>query len=127
MRPIFRRLMPTLLLTVPVPGIAAPFCVQTEALPPQCVYYDAGSCQKRAQQLNGTCSINGNEVRLTPSVGHYCLITGGMASLCIYTDENSCQKEATRQQGACIIAPSRPESPGVDPFRETRPSNAGAF
>ena len=127
MRPTIRRLLPTLLLALPMPGIAAPFCVQTEALPPQCVYYDAGSCEKRAVQLNGTCSINSNEVRLTPSIGHYCLITGGMASLCIYTDENSCRKEAARQQGACIIAPSRPESPGADPFRVTRPSNAGAF
>ena len=121
------RYLQTLLLTLPIPALAAPFCVQTQALPPQCIFYDAGSCQQRATQLNGTCSLNTNGVRVTPSIGHYCLLTSGAASLCIYVDENTCQKEAVRQQGACIIAPSRPESPGPDPFALTRPSNAGAF
>ena len=93
-------LLQALLLTLPVPAIAAPFCVQTEALPPQCIFYDSGSCQQRATQLNGTCVVNGNEVRLTPSIGHYCLVTGGSAAECIYVDMNSCDQEARRQQGA---------------------------
>ena len=121
------RLLQALLLTLPVPAIAAPFCVQTQALPPQCIYYDSGSCQQRATQLNGICSVNANEVRLTPSIGHYCLVTGGSAAECIYVDITSCDKEARRQQGACIIAPGRPESPTADPYSLTRPSNAGAF
>jgi hypothetical protein len=121
------RLLQALLLTLPGSAIAAPFCVATQALPPQCIYYDSGSCQQRATQLNGNCVVNANEVHLTPSIGHYCLVTGGSAALCIYVDENSCQKEAFRQQGACIIAPGRPESPTPDPFALTRPSNAGAF
>jgi hypothetical protein len=77
--------------------------------------------------LNGSCMVNANEVRLTPSIGHYCLVTGGSAAECIYVDITSCDKEARRQQGACIIAPARPESPTPDPFALTRPSNAGAF
>jgi hypothetical protein len=116
-----------LLLILPGPAIAAPFCVQTEALPPQCIFYDSGSCQQRATQLNGNCVVNGNEVRLTPSIGHYCLVTGGSAAECIYVDINSCDKEARRQQGACIIAPGRSESPTPDPYALTRPSNAGPF
>ena len=121
------RLLQALLLTLPVPAIAAPFCVQTEALPPQCIFYDSGSCQQRATQLNGNCVVNGNEVRLTPSIGHYCLVTGGSAAECIYVDITSCDKEARRQQGACIIAPGRSESPTPDPYALTRPSNAGPF
>lgn len=124
---IHHRLSQALFLTLPVPAIAAPFCVQTEALPPQCIFYDSGSCQQRATQMNGNCVVNSNEVHLTPSIGHYCLVTGGSAALCIYVDINSCNKEAQRQQGACIIAPGRPESPTPDPFALTRPSNAGAF
>ncbi len=123
------RFLHALLLAVPGSAIAAPFCIQTEALPPQCIYYDAGSCNQRAQSMNGTCSINPNDVaiRLTPSIGHYCLVTSGMASLCIYPDQDTCQKEAARQQGACIIAPGRPESPAADPYRDVRPGNAGGF
>ena len=34
------RLLQALILILPVPAIAAPFCVQTEALPPQCIFYD---------------------------------------------------------------------------------------
>jgi hypothetical protein len=121
------RLLQALLMTLPVPAIAAPFCVQTQTVPPQCIFYDAASCQQRATQLNGSCMVNANEVRLTPSIGHYCLVTGGSAAECIYVDITSCDKEARRQQGACIIAPARPESPTPDPFALTRPSNAGAF
>jgi hypothetical protein len=123
-----QRLMQALLFAVPLPAIAAPFCVQTESVPPQCIYYDASSCNQRAAQMGGHCTVSPNERRvLTPSIGHYCLVTSGMASLCIYTDENTCQQDAQRQQGACIIAPNRPESPAADPFRDTRPSNAGGF
>jgi hypothetical protein len=123
----FQRLMQTLLLAVPLPAIAAPLCVESETVPPQCFYYDAGACNQRAAQMGGHCSVNSNELRLTPSIGHYCLLTTGLTALCIYTDENMCQQEARRQQGACIIAPSRPESPPVDPYSATRPSNAGGF
>jgi hypothetical protein len=119
--------MQALLLAVPVPAIAAPFCVYTEAVPPQCMYYDAGSCNQRALQMGGYCSVNPNEQHLTPSIGHYCLVTSGMASLCIYADQTTCQQDAQRQQAACIIAPARPESPALDPYRDTRPSNAGGF
>jgi hypothetical protein len=122
-----RRLLQVLALAVPAPVSAAPFCVQTESVPPQCIYYDAASCNQRAVQMKGRCSVNPDGVRLVPSIGHYCLVTSGMASLCIYTDETACLQEAQRQQGACVIAPGRPESPAVDPYRDTRPSNAGGF
>ena len=125
---ISHRLLQISLLTLPVPAIAAPFCVMTEAVPPQCIFFDAGLCQQRANQLSGgECTVNPKEVRLTPSIGHYCLVTSVRASLCIYPDLDTCQKEAAHQQAACIIAPARPESPTADPFALTRPGNAGGF
>ncbi len=124
---IVHRLLQISLLTLPVPAIAAPFCVVTQAVPPQCIFFDAGLCQQRANQLSGECTVNPKEVRLTPSIGHYCLVTSGMASQCIYADMNTCDREAAHQQGACIIAPERPESPKADPFALTRPGNAGGF
>jgi len=97
-----------------VPAIAAPFCVVSEAVPAQCIYYDADLCQQRADQMGAGAHGNTNEVKPTPSVGHYCLVTSG-------------RKEATHQQAACIIAPTRPGRPTPDPFMLIRPGNAGLF
>lgn len=114
-----------LLLATPLPALGAPFCVQTQALPPQCMFYDAALCQQRAFQLGGLCAVNPAEIKLSPGLGHYCLLTSQLISSCIYTDLANCQRDATTQHGACIIAPGRPESPGADPYRDIRPSMAG--
>jgi hypothetical protein len=128
---IAHRLLQASLLTLPMSAMAAPFCVSTQGLPPECIYFDAASCTQRATQMNGNCTINPNEpggIRLTPSIGHYCLITGGGASLCIYVDQSDCLRDAARQRGGgCILAGRLPESPAPDPFRNMRPPNAGGF
>ena len=116
------------LLALPVPAIAAPFCVVSESVPAQCIYYDAGLCRQAAGQLAaGECVVNQKEVRLTPSIGAYCLVTSTRASLCIYSDLDACSKEANRQNATCTVAAVRPGTPGVDPFALTRPGNAGLF
>ena len=113
------------MLTLPIPVFAAPFCVETEALPPQCMYYDAASCESRAQQLNGQCSVNRSEATIPPGLGHYCLLTSTMVSQCIYADRANCERDAKVQGGACVITPTRPESPAADPYHDIRPSMAG--
>src|SRR5690242_3270545 len=75
----------SLLLSAPQPLLAAPFCVQTQALPPQCMYYDAASCSQRAQQLQGSCAVNPKEVKVSSGLGHYCLLNSSLVSMCIYT------------------------------------------
>ncbi len=119
-----RRLL-ALLLAVPVPAVAAPFCVYTEALPPQCLYFDASSCNERAKQLGGFCSANEAEVKVLGAIGHYCLLTSSLSSSCIYVDRADCNRDAQQQHGVCVEAPARPESPGADPYRDIRPSMAG--
>src|SRR6516164_7020329 len=106
------RLLRALLLTLPGSAMAAPFCVMSQAVPPQCIYYDAGLCARDAGQQHGECVVNTKEVRLTPSIGAYCLVTSARASLCIYQDLDSCGKEAARQQGACVIAAAGAGHPG---------------
>jgi len=122
---LFRPRLLILLAAAPLPAAAAPFCVQTQALPPQCMFFDAGSCEDRARQLGGLCSVNRNEVHISPGLGHYCLLTSTMASQCIYADRGTCERDAQQQRGACIDAPTRPESPAADPYRDIRPSMAG--
>jgi hypothetical protein len=118
-------LVGVLVLVTPsaVPG--APFCVRTEAIPPQCIYTDAASCDGRAQQMGGTCSVNTAEVHVPAGLGHYCLVTSSLVSACIYADPATCAQEALHQQGACVEAPNRPESPPPDPYRDIRPSMVG--
>jgi hypothetical protein len=112
-------------LAIPLSAAAAPFCVQSEALPQQCIYYDASECNQRAQQLGGTCTVNTEEVSATAGLGHYCLFTSNGVSLCIYADRGSCNQEAEHQQGVCVMAPNVPESPAPDPYRDIRPLMAG--
>jgi len=104
---------------------AAPFCVQTQAIPPQCIFVDAGSCNERATQMGGTCTVNRAEVHVSAGLGHYCLLTSSQASACIYADRSVCELEARHQHGVCIDAPDRPESPAADPYRDIRPSMVG--
>ncbi|MDQ2802500.1 MAG: hypothetical protein M3Y41_07385, partial [Pseudomonadota bacterium] len=54
------------------PAVAAPFCLQNEAIPAQCIYYDATDCQRRAAQMHGFCTANPAEVTVTPGNGQYC-------------------------------------------------------
>lgn len=115
----------TALMGTPIPALASPFCVQTQAIPPQCIYVDAGSCNTRATQMGGTCTVNPAEIHVVPGLGHYCLLTSGQVSECIYADRDQCNREAKHQQAVCIDAPDRPESPGPDPYRDIRPLMAG--
>jgi hypothetical protein len=114
-----------LVLAGPVAALAAPFCVETQSIPPQCLYVDAGDCGKRAAQMGGTCVVNPAELHVTSTLGHYCLLTSGGVTSCIYNDPGVCAAEAQHQHGACTLAPQRPESPGPDPYRDVRPSMAG--
>ena len=112
-------------LAVGRPAAAAPYCVQTEAIPPQCLYYDAPSCNARAKQMSGYCTINKAELKIAPGIGHFCVLTSGNVSVCQYLDADSCNTEAHRQNGLCVAAPARDESPAPDPFRHIRPLTVG--
>ena len=114
-----------LLLAMPLPAVAAPFCVESQALPPQCMYFDAASCAKRATQLGGYCSANANEVHVSVGLGHYCLLTSGLVSSCIYVDRANCNRDAAQQHGVCVESTATPESPAADPYHDIRPPMAG--
>ena len=89
-------------ILMPAAGHAAPFCLQSDAIPPQCIYFDAALCAKDAAKQGGECSANRAEVVLVPNVGKYCMVTSQRASLCIYASITSCQNAAKAQGGACV-------------------------
>ena len=114
-----------LLCTTPMAALAAPFCAQSQAVPPQCLYYDAQECAKEAARMGGFCAPNPAELKVSGGIGHYCLLTSSGLASCIFADLGECNAEAKHQQAACIQAPGSPESPAADPFRNIRPLMAG--
>lgn len=104
------------LLALPAPAIAAPFCIESQALSPLCIYYDADNCRKEADRQGGICSVNANEVKLPINVGQYCLTTSEGASFCVYSDRGACTADAARQHGACTSAPIVAPSAAPDPY-----------
>ncbi len=101
-------LLAGLMLAVSLPSpsaLAAPFCLQTETVPPQCIYYDAANCRRDATRQRGFCVVDGQEIALRPGTGAYCLVTGDGASVCDFQDPGPCTQEATRQNAVCVLAP----------------------
>jgi hypothetical protein len=109
-----------------VPAAAAPFCVESMALPPQCLYFDAASCQQRAGQLGGNCIANPDELTVRGEQGRYCVVSSTHAVSCIYEDQGACMTEAKHEQSVCVEAQGRPEAPGIDPYRDIRPGMTGS-
>jgi hypothetical protein len=114
--PAFRWTPIVLGLVLPVGGHAAPFCIATESVPPQCIYYDAHDCRKEATRQGGICSVNPNELHVSTNVGQFCLVTSQQVSLCIYLDRGTCDAEAARQHGACVSSPGVAPSGAPDPY-----------
>lgn len=109
-------------LAAPVAAQAAPFCLQTEALPPQCIYYDPDNCNRaaRLQSPTGSCSANPREVRIAARGGEYCIVTGERVANCVYVDRISCDRSAARHHAVCTYIPSagrgRPAVGAPDPY-----------
>ena len=103
-------------LLLPVAAQAAPFCIESQALSPQCIYYDADNCRREAYRQGATCSANKEEVHLTTNVGQYCLVTSQQVSLCIYSDRGTCSADAEKQHGTCTNAPTIAPSAAPDPY-----------
>lgn len=104
----------------------APWCVSTQALPPQCIFYDPRQCQLVAGQQGGVCLPNGNVETVRSELGQYCLVVAGARPACNYVDQNTCNRDATQQGGACVLA-SEAAGPNLapNPYYQVNPSLAG--
>jgi hypothetical protein len=87
------------------PAVAAPFCLQSQVIPPQCIYYDAQQCNREAARQDGVCGANPDELPLSPGPGKFCVVTSSRTSTCAYADRPTCTQEALRQNGTCTEAP----------------------
>jgi hypothetical protein len=82
-------------------ALAAPFCLQTLTVPPQCMYYDANLCRNDAAKQGGWCSPNPGSTLTGTGSGQYCVVTSQGASTCAFLDRVTCDSEAARQHGVC--------------------------
>jgi hypothetical protein len=97
---------------------AAPYCIQSVGLPPQCLFGDVSQCRREALRVNGVCGLNPKEVLLpkTPA-GRFCLVHNGPIVECIYVDRRTCDTESARRSAICVDS-ARPGTPDVDIFRQ---------
>ena len=112
-------------LAAAAPAFAAPFCVDLEGFPLQCLYVDPSQCQDEATRLGGRCSANPQEVKTPPGPGQFCVVEAvGGAIACLYADRASCDDAAAERGEACIPTTQPPNPklpPGHDPFALKRP------
>lgn len=97
-------------------AMAAPFCLQSQGITPQCIYYDAALCQRDAQHQNAECAINKSEVKIRGGTGQYCMVTSSLVTVCHYQDRDSCVADAKRQNGACTDGPTQSPNRAPDPY-----------
>lgn len=97
---------------------AAPFCMEINGLPDECIYYDPDLCLARARTQNGICSPNSREIRFDGGAGSYCLVLSGGSAECHYTDFRSCQQVARNNKALCERNPRRRQP--SEPFKFDR-------
>lgn len=88
---------------------AAPFCMSLLGAGPQCIYYDAGQCQRDSAKQGATCITNpeGRVASAATGSGQYCLSLSSGANLCTYYNYESCNADAAKQNGACWFDASK--------------------
>lgn len=82
-------------------ALAAPFCLQTLTVPPQCMSYDANLCRNDAAKQGGWCSPNPGSTLAGTGSGQDRVVTSQGASTCAFLDRVTCDFEAARQHGVC--------------------------
>jgi hypothetical protein len=82
-------------------AFAAPFCLTSLAIPPQCLYYDVTLCNRDSAKQGGNCVPNPAEQHAGVGSGQYCMMTSQGVTLCNFLNRESCAAEAVRQHGAC--------------------------
>ena len=100
----------------PSSALAAPFCLEAQGTPPECIYYDASECRTRAYEVRGLCIANPGEMIITPgSTGRYCLVLSSRHAQCLYADRTSCENDAGPAGGVCME--KTPGNAQIDPYR----------
>ncbi|HTK85375.1 MAG TPA: DUF3551 domain-containing protein [Patescibacteria group bacterium] len=106
------------LLAIPGTAHSAPFCVEGDGIPQQCVYYDTKQCWQDANRQKARCSVNIAELNLSEADNSICMVDSARMPVCGYQNLDNCQAEARKQNAVCF------QNDGVvasdDPYRLER-------
>ena len=95
------------------PATAAPFCLTTNVLSPQCIYVDPAECRARAVQIHGACVANPTEMRAFSGHQAFCATDATLMALCEYPDLASCSRAVEHRSGSlCVMHPYATQPPG---------------
>jgi hypothetical protein len=95
------------------PAAAAPFCLTSNVLTPQCIYTDPVECSHRAAQIHGACAANPAEMRAFSGNQEFCVTDATRTGLCAYPDQASCDHAVERRAGSvCVRQPTATQPPG---------------
>ena len=83
-------------------AFGAPFCVEAQGLPSECLYYDAQSCRAEAAKKDGYCAANPEELVLPDHAAPFCLVDTGMAPDCAFQSGEACHDEAAKRNAVCF-------------------------
>lgn len=85
------------------------FCLNGPSMKPQCMFYSAKACRKKAASITGAlCGVNAEEIEIPKGPGAWCLVTSTRYVQCYYDNFNGCQRQARSKNGLCVRSFKRP-------------------
>lgn len=90
------------LIAVPHTARSAPFCIEGDGVPSQCVYFDTRQCWQDADRQKGICSANLSELNLSEADNSICMVDSARVPVCGYQNLQSCQNEARKRNAVCF-------------------------
>jgi hypothetical protein len=92
----------------PKVSVAAPFCVESVGLTPECWYYDVNQCKKEAGKIHARCSANLREITVSAKGVAFCVVDSTKRPECAFQNRESCEDAAARRSGAICFETSAP-------------------
>lgn len=81
---------------------AAPFCVEAEGLPADCLYHDLASCKQEAARKQGYCTVNKEEITLSANDDAFCTMDSSLVPLCVFQNGEDCYASAASGNAICF-------------------------
>ena len=108
-------LMVLMVASVPLPALAATFCIGGVGMPLQCLYDDVEGCRRAEEPPNTFCAVNPDAVLSYYGGARYCTVSAFLQAECLYIDRAQCHSEALRRKMVCVDRETRLDE--MNPYR----------
>jgi hypothetical protein len=90
------------LICAPHSARSAPFCIEMEGVPQQCLYFDTKQCWQDAKKQRARCAVNVAELKNSETDNSICMEDSARQPVCGYQNLESCQGEASKRNAVCF-------------------------